>query len=134
MLDITSSAKTDKSSRNASAEIKVSGGGTEEQFEVFNQDGKKVLKTSSSNVYQVMSGNDHWKGKTHKTDQAMDATLNQEVENVIDELVGNLKNYVTVSPQEDGKEVHRLPAERRPNSIRCQCGRIAGHQARPERS
>ncbi|UUZ86024.1 hypothetical protein LJK88_22870 [Paenibacillus sp. P26] len=61
----------------------------------------------------MMSGNDHWKGKTHKTDQAMDATLNQEVENVIDELVGNLKNYVTVSPQEDGKQVHRLPAERR---------------------
>lgn len=56
------------------------------------------MKTDDSNVYKVLEG-DRMHGKFRELvgkQHAPDPETVQEVENVVDALVGNLKNYVTM--------------------------------------
>ncbi|NEW06991.1 hypothetical protein GK047_13350 [Paenibacillus sp. SYP-B3998] len=109
LLNVKSTIKSDQSGRAGSAEVKVKNGKEEQTIHFYSQDGKQIVKTADSDVYKVIEaqpGNGKFKaleGANHTPDPA---TI-QEVENVVDALVGNLKNYVTMDQKSGkGKEIH----------------------------
>lgn len=100
VLNVNSSTKTDKANRTASADITVQDG---THVSVYRQDGQEIVKTSASEVYTVYGGGKNEKKSAHREqgDKA-DGIMSTEAENVVDALVGNLKNYVTLNEQSDG--------------------------------
>lgn len=105
LLSVSSASKTDKTNRTASASMKVQGGSVNEDVSVFRQNGQEIVKTSTSDVYSVFGGEHDKKSnrpdKQEKNDPA-DNVLNAEAEHVVDALVGNLKDYVSLNTQADG--------------------------------
>ncbi|MBD0379545.1 hypothetical protein [Paenibacillus sedimenti] len=108
LLNVKTTIKSN-SDRAGSAEVTVKSGTEEQTIHFYSQDGKHIVKTDDSDVYKVwdeaqMSGKfKELEGKEHTPDPAMV----QEVENVVDALVGNLKNYVTMDQAAGNvKEIH----------------------------
>ncbi|MFK7694384.1 hypothetical protein [Paenibacillus sp. HJGM_3] len=85
----------------ASGQAEVSANGTPQSIRFAKQAEGTVVKSSASDVYYVHPDNqDHpFKHKGHDG-----ADMSQQAETVIDALVGNLKNYVTVDTQSDGSK------------------------------
>lgn len=105
LLSVDSTSKTDKANKTASAGIKVQGGSVNEDVSVYRQDGQQIVKTSASDVYNVFGNGNDKKGSMHQEhfDNA-DGAMRTEMENVVDALVGNLKNYVSMNAQSDGSK------------------------------
>ncbi|MFD0695578.1 hypothetical protein ACFQZT_15875 [Paenibacillus sp. GCM10027628] len=109
LLNVKSTIKSDRSDRTGSAEVTVVNGKDTQTIHFYSQNGKQIVKSDDSDVYKVMEGdNMHGKfreleGKQHTPDPA----TAQEVENVVDALVGNMKNYVTMDQGAgNAKEIH----------------------------
>lgn len=101
LLDVQSTVKEDKAKNEMSADINLNGGTASQGINLYRQDGKQIIKASDNDIYNVIEGK-QWKGKAGEhRGQAPDG-ISTEVENVVDALVGNLKDYVTLSPQADG--------------------------------
>lgn len=89
--------------RTGSGTVTVSGSGAEHSVSFFKQTDGVVLKPSDSDVYYVKEHRQSKHGDWNKQDNP---ERQQQVETVIDALVGNLKDYVTVEDKADGsKEV-----------------------------
>ncbi|MFD0681594.1 MULTISPECIES: hypothetical protein [unclassified Paenibacillus] len=111
VLNVNATVKKDKTAKAVSANVNVQGGGTDQSVNVYTTaDGKKVIKTSASDVYNVFDAKDNQHGrenKKEKTDELQGDKFNKEAENLIDALVGNLKQYVTeTAAANGGKEIH----------------------------
>jgi hypothetical protein len=105
LLSVDSVSKTDKANRTASADIKVQGGSVNEDVSVYRQDGEQIVKTSSSDVYNVFGKSNGGKETARKAHaEHADAAMSAEMENVVDALVGNLKDYVSMNAQPDGSK------------------------------
>ncbi|ULL18609.1 hypothetical protein DVH26_31545 [Paenibacillus sp. H1-7] len=107
LLDVTSTIKSDSSFKNVSADVAVKAGDASNTAAFYKQDSKGVVKPGDSDVYGVidMSGHDWHHGKDGGNDGNEtwdDSTFAKERENVIDALVGGLKDQVTLTPQADG--------------------------------
>ncbi|NOV00376.1 hypothetical protein [Paenibacillus planticolens] len=109
LLNVKSTIKSSSENRAGSAEVTVNSGTDEQKIHFYNQDGKQIIKTDDSDVYKVLEGNDRG-GKFKEregTAHTPDPQVVSEVENVVDALVGNLKNYVTMDEAAGNvKEIH----------------------------
>jgi hypothetical protein len=110
LLQVKSTIKTGGADHVGSAQVNVLNGTNEQQtIQFYSQDGKQIIKTADSDVYKVIEGdNAPAKFKGHdKGNHTADPEVISEVENVVDALVGNLKNYVTMDDAAgNGKEIH----------------------------
>ncbi|OCT12262.1 hypothetical protein A8709_30990 [Paenibacillus pectinilyticus] len=96
--------KLSLSSEAASGTAKVTANGTDQSLSFYKQANQTVLKSDTSDVYFVSQELE----KRHKNDKA-DKTANeteipQQVETVIDALVGNMKDFVAVDTKADGSK------------------------------
>ena len=73
----------------------------EKNFETYQQIGRSVIKTSDSDIYYV-SSNDLRDQRTNSYDINRDPNAIKAGEAVVDAMVGNLKDYFTVSGKTDG--------------------------------
>lgn len=108
LFQVNSTIKSIENDRMGSAEFTLLSGETKQSIQVFSQDDKEIIKTSGSDVYQIveMDADEKEQLKKHKEGfKKHDPAFAQEVENVIDALVGNLKNYVTLKEEGESKEV-----------------------------
>lgn len=99
LMDMSSNVKIN-SSANAMSQVttaKTSAGS--QTFSTYRQDGKNISKDSSSDVYTVVENN-HKNFK--KKDKAENPEVQKSMEVVIDTLVGNMKDKVTVTDNGDG--------------------------------
>jgi hypothetical protein len=110
IVNVNATVKKDKAVDTVSANVNIQGGGSDQSVDVFTAaDGKKVIKASTSDVYTIMNshetrGNEKLK---EKADLEQGDQFQKEAENLIDALVGNLKDYVIASDAADGKkEIH----------------------------
>ncbi|UJF34177.1 hypothetical protein [Paenibacillus hexagrammi] len=113
LLDVNTTIKYDREQSAASAKINVSDGTEQQELEFYNQDGQQIVKTGDSDVYKIL---DHEQGRgpfKHSSDDGAigkhepNPEVVKEVENVVDALVGNLKNYVTMNDAAGGgKDIH----------------------------
>jgi hypothetical protein len=82
------------------AEMQINSGSQSHAVNVFHQDNKTIVKTSDSDVYKVIEQ----KGPAPKWKDSKNTHVTPEVENVIDAMVGNLRDSVTVDDQKDGSQ------------------------------
>ncbi|WP_028552664.1 hypothetical protein [Paenibacillus sp. UNC451MF] len=84
----------------ASGSVTVKGSGAEQSLLFYKQADGTVVKPSGTDVYYVRQ---EGKEKNWNTNKIQDhEVMSQQVETVIDALVGNLKDYVTVDNKADG--------------------------------
>lgn len=102
LVDVTSNIKVNAASNAMSQATTVKSSKGSETFTTSNQAGKSISKSSSSEVYNVKENN-HM--NLNKKDQKMNPQMIKSVETVMDILVGNMKDNVTVTPKsEDGTQ------------------------------
>lgn len=106
VFQVNSTLKSGKDDETGSAAITLKSGGTEQAIQVYSKDGKDIIKTSNSDVYRVLERGDHYSHKNRKNhDRWQDSPYANEMEKVIDTLVGNLKNKVTLNEAGATKKV-----------------------------
>jgi hypothetical protein len=103
LMSATTTLKENGAIGGVSGIAAIKAGATSQTIEFYDQGGKKIIKVGDSDTYNVIteSGREKWKGKD---DRLEDPALNKEMENVVDALVGNLKNYVNLNHTSDGKK------------------------------
>jgi hypothetical protein len=101
VLEGTANVKLDRLSDASSIALTVNDGSRTQDFNMYRQDGKIILKSSDRDVYRVMeqdgrhSGGD-WQGPP------------QAMEQVVDALMGHLKELATVESAPDGGKTASL--------------------------
>lgn len=108
LLQVNSIVKSNKTADTDSAEIKLQSGATVQNIKVFNQNDTHIMKTDSSNVYKIVEMDQAHRDMMNKHRERMekhDPAMAEQMENVIDALMGNLKNKVTLSNDGASKEV-----------------------------
>lgn len=108
LLQVNSTMKSGKEDQMGSAQFTLQSGKTEQSIQIFSQDDKKIIKSSNSDVYQIIETDSADLEKFNKHRDGMeqhDPAFAKEAENVIDTLVGNLKNYVTLKEDGAAKEI-----------------------------
>lgn len=109
LLNVKSTIKSTGIDQAGSAVVTVKSGTDEQTIHFYSQDGKQIVKTEDSEVYKVLEGEGMpGKFKGHeRANHTPDPQVISEVENVVDALVGNLKNYVTMSEAPGNvKDIH----------------------------
>ncbi|QJD86740.1 hypothetical protein [Cohnella herbarum] len=107
LLQVNTTIKTGKDDKTGSADATLQSGETKQSIQYFNQGGKQIIKSGNSDVYKVLE-NDAGEEMRHESghpDELQDPAFAREAENVIDALVGNLKNYVTLDEEGSAKEI-----------------------------
>lgn len=106
LLQVNSAMKADKTDGIGSGTVTLKGQSTDQTIQFYHQDGKQIVKTSDSDVYKVIETTGDLKNHKDFSQKSADPALTQEVENVIDALTGNLKNYVTMQEDNGSKDIH----------------------------
>lgn len=101
LLNVTTTVKENGAAGGVSGKAAINAGSTSQTFDFYEQAGKHIFKAGNSDTYYVMtaSGREEMKRK-HEAMQ--DSAYSQEMENVVDALVGNLKNYVNLHDASGG--------------------------------
>ncbi|MEC0240200.1 hypothetical protein P4H66_10105 [Paenibacillus dokdonensis] len=86
---------------SGSADVKVNGATQSVNF--YKLKDQTVLKSSSNDTYYIKQQHDKEKNKDNEK-ETLDPQIPQQVETVIDALVGNLKDYVAVDSKTDGSK------------------------------
>lgn len=103
LTNAAGSFKLSPQNHTGSGTVTVNGGASEQSLSFFKQNGETVLKSGNSDVYYVKQDR---KGNRDASKKQENPAMSQQVETVIDALVGNLKDYVTEDSKADGsKEV-----------------------------
>ncbi|NOV03862.1 hypothetical protein [Paenibacillus planticolens] len=103
LVSANGSFKMSLDTETASGNAEVVANGTPQSLIFYKQKDQTVLKSSASDVYFVKQEG----AKKHKDEKKLNETeIPQQVETVIDALVGNLKDFVAVDANSDGtKEI-----------------------------
>jgi len=99
IADMTTNSKINLASNAMSQVTTVKSSAGSQTFSTYKQDGKNISKSSSSDVYNVREN----KNKNVKEkDKAENPEIAKSAETVVDTLVGNMKNNVSVVDNNDG--------------------------------
>jgi hypothetical protein len=102
LLNVTGSVKTDLANETGSGSATIDNNGKQQTVEVYRQSNQTITKSSASDVYYQEQ--EH--ADKNQNDKPKSRQIPQEVENIIDSLVGNLQNNVTLDNKTDGtKEI-----------------------------
>lgn len=99
VIDITSNAKMNLTSNAMSEVTTVKSSKDNQTFSIYKEDGKDISKSSSSNIYNVRENKNK---NIIKKDKTQNPEIAKSVETIIDTLVGNMKNNVSVVDNNDG--------------------------------
>lgn len=102
VAELVSTTKMNHQTRQGSSNITLKSPVQTETVELYRQPDKSVIKTSTSDVYNVIETNGNQMRHMNKFNQ--DTGHQQDVENVIDTLFKNLDNYMTVDAKGDGSK------------------------------
>lgn len=107
LVQVDSTIKSGVDDLGGSAEVTLQSGDTTQSIQIFSQNNQKIIKTSSSDVYQILKTDleEQEKFRKGKEGEQHDPAFAKEMENVVDTLVGNLKNYVTLKEDGASKQV-----------------------------
>jgi hypothetical protein len=102
IVALKSTLKFDSVNHNSSGKVEVKSTNSNQQFELYNQDDQEIIKRGDSEIYTILDTgekhhNNQWK-------QQANSNIANEAENVIDSLVGNLRNEVNLKTNTDGSK------------------------------
>ncbi|HZG15971.1 MAG TPA: hypothetical protein VE710_13215 [Candidatus Bathyarchaeia archaeon] len=99
VLQVTSTFKKNNEQDASSAVVQLDNGTEKHVLNVYRQDEKTIVKNSKSDVYHVIEKQGPpWRHEGGNPEMA------EEMEKVIDALVGDLRNNVTLENQANGKK------------------------------
>jgi hypothetical protein len=102
LLSATGNAKANLANEAQSGSATIDNNGKQLTVDFYRQNNQTVTKSSASDVYYQEQG----RIEKDKNEKPESKQIPQEVENIIDSLVGNLQNSVTLDSKSDGtKEV-----------------------------
>ena len=119
IASVNNSSKLSLDNNAVSGSTSINAGGQTYTIETYNQDGKAIFKSSDNPVYNVMTKDQNSKEFKNKKseNEGLNSTKLNDGELLVDALVGNLQNYVTLDNKSDGsKEIsaslsdNQLPA------------------------
>jgi len=99
LVDVSSNIKVNSTTKAMSQATTVKSSTGSQAFSTFNQAGKSISKSSTSEVYNVKENNHK---NFNKESKNMNPEVAKSMETVADILVGNMKNNVNVTPNTDG--------------------------------
>jgi hypothetical protein len=104
VVELNSTFKFDSVNHNSSGKVEVKSENSNQQFELYNQAGKEIIKRGDSEVYTVLEtgGNDLKNRKEWKHEA--NPQIANEMENVMDSLIGKLRNEVSLQTSADGSK------------------------------
>jgi hypothetical protein len=104
LINVTGNVKANLVNETESGSAIIDNNGKQQTVEVYKQSNQTITKSSASNVYyQKLERAD--KNKNEKPESKQ---IPKEVENIIDSLVGNLQNSVTLDNKADGTKAITL--------------------------
>jgi len=103
VMSVNSTVKANKAAEDVSGNAVISAGGTSQSIDFYNQGDKKILKAGNNDTYYVLTDSDKIKWKRNDGHN-QNPELSKEMENVVDALVGNLKNNFTLSKADGGRK------------------------------
>jgi hypothetical protein len=104
LLNVTGSVKADLANETGSGSATIDNNGKQQTVEVYRQNNQTITKSSASDVYYQEQ--EH--ANKNENDKPESKQIPQEVENIIDSLVGNLQNSVTLDNKTDGTKAITL--------------------------
>ena len=99
LVDVNSNIKVNSATSAMSQATTVKSSKGSQAFSTFNQAGKSISKSSTSQVYNVKEDNHK---NFNKKDEKMNPEVAKSMETVADILVGSMKNNVAVNDNADG--------------------------------
>jgi hypothetical protein len=104
IIALKSMIKFDTVNHQSSGKVEVKSENSNQVFELYNQGNQEIIKSSDSEIYTILNtGEQHQNNRLHVTQQPNTQIAN-EAENVIDSLVGNLRNDVNLKTNADGSK------------------------------
>jgi hypothetical protein len=98
LINVTGNAKADLANETESGSAVIDNNGKQQTVEVYRQNNQTITKSSASDVYYQ----EQERADKNKNEKPESKQIPQEVENIIDSLVGNLQNSVTLDSKTDG--------------------------------
>ena len=108
LVDTTAAMKLDETTKAMSGTITVTTDGVTKTTSVYRQSGQMVTKDSSSDVYQVFTQKARGDETARADRDKMDASKIQDLEKVVDALVGNVQDNFTLETNSDGTKTVSL--------------------------
>jgi hypothetical protein len=106
---LKSTFKFDSVHQQSSGKVELKSEAGNQLFNLYNQDGKEIIKRDDSEVYTVIDNGGSKHSTQHKQwKEHSNPEIVTEVENVIDSLVGNLRNEVNLNTNADGSKQVRV--------------------------
>lgn len=104
LFKVDATSKIDKENESMSNSVTLTSGDIEKIMGMYRQDGKTVMKSGDSDIYNIVEGG---KALKHKKEwKEGDPGRVEDIENVVDAFAGNIQNYITLKDNSDGtKEV-----------------------------
>ncbi|MDB5056020.1 MAG: hypothetical protein JWM44_4070 [Bacilli bacterium] len=99
LINVTGTAKANLTNETQSGSATIDSNGKKQTIDFYRQNNQSIIKNSDSDVYYQEQGRAEKKNKNEKPESKQIPT---EVENIIDSLVGNLQNSVTLDNKADG--------------------------------
>jgi hypothetical protein len=96
VIDMTTNAKVNLASNAMSQVTTIKSSTGNQTFSNYKQDGKNISKSSSSDAYNVRENKN-----INKKDKVENPEIAKSVETVVDTLIGNMKNNVSVVDNND---------------------------------
>jgi hypothetical protein len=104
IVALQSTLKFDTANHNSSGKVEVKSSNSIQQFELYNQADQEVIKRGDSEVYTILDTGEKRSNKNQEWKHQPNGEIANEVENVIDSLVGNLRNEVNLKTNSDGSK------------------------------
>jgi hypothetical protein len=110
ILELEGTSKNSREQAAGSSSVHISSGGEEAMVALYRSKEQLVIKNDAKEIYTVIEKADNKQGKFHRERSRHQANpqLAEDLEKVIDALVGDLKNYVTLQSEEDGQQIITL--------------------------
>ena len=104
LMEIVSDIKANKDNKALSSITTIKSQADMKEIDVYKQDGKTIIKNSDSDVYNIAESISEGKGMAAKHSNVLnDSDAVNAGETIVDVLVGNLKSFVNVNSNTDGK-------------------------------
>jgi hypothetical protein len=104
VVAMKSTFKLDSVHQQSSGKVEMKSEASSQQFNLYSQDGKEIIKPDDSETYTVIDNGIKRHKESKHWNQQPNPQFVSEAENVIDSLVGNLRNEVNLNTNSDGSK------------------------------
>jgi hypothetical protein len=103
LLSVDAAMKMNKDSKAMSGSVDIKAGNVEKEKDIYRQNDKAITKDSDSDTYNVIEFTDGQAGnQERKPDEKLTEKRVQNLENIVDSLIGNRQNYFVLKENNDG--------------------------------